>query len=75
VDFVWSIPGVRFSIGNGDSACGLKAGRWESEVVESEFWRRSAAREVTKPMGGPGGRLFGAGVLTSVVGLGGAWFT
>jgi hypothetical protein len=58
---------VRFSLGTGDSAWGLKVGRWVIEVVLSAFWRRSAAREVTKPTGGRplGGGRFAEGVVAA----------
>jgi hypothetical protein len=35
--FLGSTPGVRLSFGTGDSAWGLKVGRWLSDVFASEF--------------------------------------
>lgn len=39
---------MRFSLGTGDSTCGLKA-RELIAVAEFAFWICSAARDVTKP--------------------------
>lgn len=61
-----SIPGVRLSLGTGDSALGLKVGRCAIEgTAASEFWRSSAARDVMKPTGGR--PLGGAGLAEGVV--------
>jgi hypothetical protein len=47
------MPGVRFSCGTGDSACGLKAGRELREAADLGF---RFGRALTKPtVGGTGG--------------------
>jgi hypothetical protein len=78
------MPGVRLSLGTGDSTLGSKVGRLRLErgVVPSEVWRSSAAREVTKPIEGRalgGGMGFAEGVVVPCAcaagrgGLGACW--
>jgi hypothetical protein len=63
---VRSIPGVRFSCGTGDSACGLKAGRALREAALSGF---RLGRALTKPTVGAacGGGCPGPGGLGAAV--------